>query len=218
MQSIETAVAAARWCGHELDDLAREKLEGYALWLEAEAIPAGGLGPREGERLWTRHIADSLVFAAGWPTKPPTELLDIGTGVGLPGIPLAILWPHCEVTLLDRGGRRIRLLQRVVRVLDLHNVAVFQGDAFDVADEFSGLVYRGSVKAPEAVGLSAKLLDIPGTAVFGLSRREEPPERSRDLVGIASAMGLDAEVVQVPPGILDGSAWLLIMRAGEHVS
>lgn len=218
MESIETAVAAAEWAGHELDDLAREQLEAYALWLEAEAIPAGGLGPREGERLWTRHIGDSLVFAAGWRTEAPQEILDVGTGVGLPGIPLAILWPECEVTLLDRGGRRIRLLQRVVRVLDLHNVAVFQGDVFDVADEFSGVVYRGSVKAPESVGLSAKLLDIPGTAVLGLSRREEPPERSRDLIGVANALGLDAEVVGVPPTILDGPAWLLIMRAGEQVS
>jgi len=215
MESIEMAQAAAEWSGHKLDPIAREALEAYALWLEAEAIPAGGLGPREGERLWSRHIADSLVFAAGWRDAPPQEILDVGTGVGLPGIPLAILWPECEVTLLDRGGRRIRLLQRVVRVLGLHNVAVFQGDVFDVADEFSGLVYRGSVKAAESVGLSAKLLDIPGTAVLGLSRRPEPPERSRDLIGVANAMGLDAEVVEVPPTILDGPAWLLIMRAGE---
>lgn len=218
MESIEAAVAAAEWCGYELDAPAREALEAYALWLEAEAIPAGGLGPREGERLWTRHIGDSIVFAAGWRGTPPTEILDVGTGVGLPGIPLAILFPECEVTLLDRGGRRIRLLERVVRVLGLHNIAVFQGDVFDVADEFSGVVYRGSVKAPESVGLSAKLLDIPGTAVLGLSRREEPPERTRDLVGVANAMGLDAEVVGVPPTILDGPAWLLIMRAGEQVS
>jgi 16S rRNA G527 N7-methylase RsmG len=131
---------------------------------------------------------------------------------------MAIMWPECEVTLLDRGGRRIRLLERAVRVLDLHNISVFQGDVFDVADEFSGLVYRGSVKAQEAVGISAKLLDIPGTAVLGLSRREEPPERTRDLIGVAAAMGLAADVVGVPPTILDGPAWLLIMRAGEYVS
>jgi 16S rRNA (guanine527-N7)-methyltransferase len=218
MESIDVAIAAAEWCGYELDDAARERLEAYALWLEAEAIPAGGLGPREGDRLWTRHIGDSLVFAAGWQNAAPSEILDVGTGVGLPGIPLAILWPDCEVTLLDRGGRRIRLLQRIVRILGLENVAVFQGDAFDVADEFTGVVYRGSVTAPESVGLSAKLLDIPGTAVLGLSRRPEPPDRSRDLIGVATALGLDAEVLGVPPTILDGAAWLLIMRSGEEVS
>jgi 16S rRNA (guanine(527)-N(7))-methyltransferase RsmG len=215
MEFIAAAIAAAEWCGYELDAVARDGLEAYALWLKAEAIPAGGLGPREAERLWTRHIGDSIVFAAGWREEAPREILDVGTGVGLPGIPLAIMWPECEVTLLDRGGRRIRLLQRVVRVLGLSNVAVFQGDVFDVADEFSGVVYRGSVKAPESVGLSAKLLDIPGTAVLGLSRRAEPPERTRDLVGVANAMGLSADVVEVPPTILDGPAWLLIMRSGE---
>lgn len=215
MESIDTAVAAAEWCGYELDETAREALEAYALWLEAEAIPAGGLGPREGSRLWTRHIGDSMVFAAGWRTEPPREILDVGSGVGLPGIPLAILWPECEVTLLDRGGRRVRLLQRAVRVLGLHNISVFQGDIFDVADEFAGVTFRGSVKAPESVGLSAKLLDIPGTAVLGLSRRAEPPARTRDLIGVATAMGLDAEVVEVPSTILDGPAWLLIMRVGE---
>ncbi len=214
MESVEAARSAASWAGHPLTDASAELLEAYALWLEAEAIPAGGLGPREADRIWSRHIADSLLFATAWP-EPPTEILDIGTGVGLPGIPLAILWPDCEVTLLDRGGRRIRLLQRVVRVLGLENVHVFQGDAFDVADEWSGLVYRGSVKASESVGLSAKLLDIPGTAVLGLSRRAQPPDRSRDLVGVANAMGLDAEILEVPPVILESPAWLLIMRTGE---
>jgi 16S rRNA (guanine527-N7)-methyltransferase len=218
MEPTSAARAAARWAGYELGDDATELLAAYATWLEAEAIPAGGLGPREGPRIWSRHIADSLLFAAGWRSiSPPTEVLDVGTGVGLPGIPLAVLWPDTEVTLLDRGGRRIRLLQRVVRLLGLENVHVFQGDAFDVADEWRGVVYRGSVTAPESVGLSARLLDIPGTAVLGLSRRAEPPERARDLIGIAEAMGLTAEVVGVPPAILDAPAWLLIMRAGEYL-
>jgi 16S rRNA (guanine527-N7)-methyltransferase len=217
METSELARAAADWAGHDLSADAVDRLEGYAAWLEAEAIPAGGLGPREAPRIWSRHIGDSLVFAAGWPTEPPTEVLDVGSGVGLPGIPLAIMWPETEVTLLDRGGRRIRLLQRAVRVLGLENVHVFQGDAFDVADEWAGVVYRGSVTAPESVGLSAKLLDIPGTAVLGLSRRAEPPERSRDLIGVAEALGLQAEVLAVPPTILDAPAWLLIMRAGDYL-
>ncbi|MEE9205755.1 MAG: RsmG family class I SAM-dependent methyltransferase, partial [Acidimicrobiia bacterium] len=215
MESIEAARRAAAWAHHPLDATAAELLEAYAIWLEAEAIPAGGLGPREADRIWSRHLADSILFAAGWPEAPPDEILDVGSGVGLPGIPLGILWPDAEITLLDRGGRRIRLLDRVVRVLGLDNVHISQGDVFDVADEWSGVVYRGSVKASESVGLSARLLEIPGTAVLGLSRRAEPPDRTRDLVGVAQAMGLDAEIVGVPPEILDAPAWLLIMRAGE---
>jgi 16S rRNA (guanine527-N7)-methyltransferase len=188
-------------------------LERYAEWLVEEAIPAGGLGPREGDRVWGRHVADSVSFAAAWrDAAPPTDLLDVGTGVGLPGIPLAIIWPTTHVVLLDRGGRRTRLLERAVRVLGLENVVVSQGDAFAVADEWSAVTFRGSVKAPEAVGLSARLLDVPGTAVLGLSRRSEPPDRTRDLMGVATALSMEPEVVGIPSEILDGPAWLLIMR------
>ncbi len=217
MDSVAIARQAADWVGYPLDDVAAESLEAYTGWLQTEAIPAGGLGPRESDRIWSRHVADSILFAAGWPCRAPREVLDVGSGVGLPGIPLGVLWPDTEVTLLDRGGRRIRLLRRVVRLLGLTNVQIFQGDAFDVADEWSGIVYRGSVKAAESVGLSARMLDTPGTAVLGLSRKTQPPDQSRDLVEVARAMGLDAEIVEVPPTILDAPAWLLIMRAGESV-
>ena len=101
-----------------------------------------------------------------------------------------------------------------MRILGLTNVVVAQGDVFDVADEWEGLVFRGSVKAAEAVGLSARLLTMPGRAVLGLSRRPEPPERTRDLITVAQALGLDTDLVEVPKDILDGPAWLLIMRTG----
>lgn len=216
-QVPDTAVLAQRaaeWTGFDLSPSQTESLERYASWLREEAIPAGGLGPREGARIWARHLGDSLLFAVGWRGEKPGELLDIGSGVGLPGIPLAILWPETRVTLLDRGGRRVRLLYRAVRVLGLANVVIAQGDALAVADEWEGIVVRGALRAPEVIGLSARLLSPGGTAVLGLSRREEPPERTRDLVGIAQALGLEPELVGVPPDILDAPAWLLIMRLG----
>ena len=201
------------WLGITALPETMDRLERYAAWLVEEAIPAGGLGPREGGRVWGRHVADSLSFAVGWREGvPPPDLLDVGTGVGLPGIPLAIVWPETHVVLLDRGGRRTRLLERAVRVLGLENVVVSQGDAFAVADEWTAVTFRGSVRAPEAVGLSARLLDVPGTAVLGLSRRIEPPDRTRDLMGVAAALSMEPELVGVPSEILDGPAWLLIMR------
>ncbi|MCB2223405.1 MAG: class I SAM-dependent methyltransferase [Actinobacteria bacterium] len=214
--SIDLVRRVAAWAGHPLLPDQEDRLAAYAAWLEEEAIPAGGLGPREGPRLWGRHLADSLAFAAGWRDRePPAEILDVGSGVGLPGIPLAILWPETVVTTLDRGGRRIRLLRRATRVAGLVNVEVAQGDVFSVADEWESVVFRGAVKAPEAVGLTARLLDVGGTAVLGLSRRSEVPADARDLTNLAEALGLAAEVVEVPSGVLDATAWLLIMRLGE---
>jgi 16S rRNA (guanine527-N7)-methyltransferase len=209
---IEYAHRAAEWAGFGLSDDQVELLEAFADWLLTEAIPAGGLGPREGARIWPRHIADAVTFAAPWDATPPAELLDVGSGVGLPGIPLGILWPECHVTLLDRGGRRTRLLRRIVRILALDHVQVAQGDVFDVADQWEGLAFRGSVPPPEAVGLSGRLLAEGGVAVHGLSRQTDPPDRARDLVGIAGAIGMTAEVRPVPTDILDAPSWLLIMR------
>jgi 16S rRNA (guanine527-N7)-methyltransferase len=208
------AERAAEWAGVPFGQSQGALLREYADWLVAEAIPAGGLGPREAGRLWARHLADSLTFASGWEDGPPAELLDVGSGVGLPGIPLAILWPETLVTVLDRGGRRTRLLHRAVRILALPNVVVAQADVFAVADEWEALTFRGAVKPQEAVGLSARLLVPGGTAVLGLSRRAEPPERARDLTGIAGALGMQAGVREVPVEILDGPAWLLIMTLG----
>jgi 16S rRNA (guanine527-N7)-methyltransferase len=210
--SIELARRAVGFLGRKLSPAQEGLLEQYCRWLRAEAIPAGGLGPREGERVWARHIGDSLLFATGWPDQEPEEILDVGTGVGLPGIPLAIMWPHTRVTLLDRGGRRVRLLHRVVRVLALANVVIAQGDAYAVADDWTGIVARGALRAPEMVGLSAKLLTSGGCAVLGLSRQAAPPERTRDLMGVAAALGLDPELRAVPAEVLDAPAWLLIMR------
>jgi 16S rRNA (guanine527-N7)-methyltransferase len=205
----------AEWVGRPLSSEQIDLLAGYADWLREEAIPAGGLGPREGERIWGRHIADSLSFAIAWPDEDPAEVLDVGSGVGLPGIPLAILLPDTVVTLLDRGGRRIRLLRRAARILGLSNLVVAQGDVFSVADEWQNVVFRGSVKAPEAVGLSARLLEVGGRAVLGVSRKEELPPEGHDLVNLAEALGMTAEIVGVPVEVLDGAAWILIMRLGE---
>lgn len=208
----EAAVkAASSILGHQLPNDKLDLLRSYVDWLAEEAIPAGGLGPREGARIWDRHIADSLGFARGFLSQPD-EMLDVGTGVGLPGIPLAILWPETFITLLDRGGRRIRLLYRVVRRLGLPNVRVAQGDVFAVADEWQSLVFRGAVPPMEAVGLSARLLDVPGTAVLGLSRQAEYPANSRDLTSMAQALGMQSEVVDAGSILFDAPSWLLIMR------
>ncbi|MGH9168157.1 MAG: 16S rRNA (guanine(527)-N(7))-methyltransferase RsmG [Acidimicrobiia bacterium] len=210
---LEVVRRAAGWAGVDISTEQEARLVRYADWLEEEAIPAGGLGPREAGRIWSRHLADSVTMAVAWRgSVPPSELLDVGSGAGLPGIPLAIVWPATWITLLDRGGRRIRLLRRGARILGLPNTLIEQGDVFSVADEWEAVAFRGAVTPPEAVGLSARLLPVGGTAVVALSRRAEPPARAEELAGMAHMLGLRAEVVEVPQEVLDGHAWILIIR------
>jgi len=202
--------AVSSWTGHAVDRRGEALLAQYAQWLLDEAIPAGGLGPREAVRLWPRHLADSLVFSVGW-EQPPTGLLDVGSGVGMPGIPLAILWPDTEVTLLDRGGRRITLLERVIRLLGLGNATVMHRDVSDVGGGWAGAVWRGSVPLPRSPRTARKLLAPGASAVVGLSRRRVPPDATAAAERAAASLELESAVIDVPDEILDGPAWLLIM-------
>jgi 16S rRNA (guanine527-N7)-methyltransferase len=208
--TVELAVRAASWAGITLASEQQELLSTYAEWLVAEAIPAGGLGPREADRIWSRHVGDAITFASAWEAPPP-EILDVGSGVGLPGIPLAVCWPDTMVTVLDRGGRRVRLLHRIARILAIPNIVVAQGDVFSVADEWHGMAFRGAVKPAEGVGLAARLLEPGCTAAFGLSRRQERPDTADDLINLAGAFGMEADVYPVPTEILDAPSWLLRM-------
>lgn len=71
----------------------------------------------------THHVLDSLAIAR-WIKGP--RLLDVGTGAGLPGIPLALVFPHLHVALLDSNGKKIRFLREVKRALKLDNVEIVQ--------------------------------------------------------------------------------------------
>ena len=77
------------------------------------------IAPRERDFLLARHILDSLSIAK-WLQAGP--LLDVGTGAGLPGLPLAIVKPEMEVTLLDSAGKKIRFIRHVGRTLKISNI------------------------------------------------------------------------------------------------
>jgi len=174
----------------------------YRDWLEDEAIPAGGLGPGETDRLEHRHIADSLLFYSGWGDRdPPDVIWDLGSGVGLPGIPLAVMLPESEVLLVDRSGRRVDMAKRAVRVLGLHNVTVTQGDIHDLRGQVPMLVAR-AVRSPAELGpVIEKHLQSEGRAVVGGSWLS--PSRH---------VPAGWKVKEIPRHLLDRPVWLLIMR------
>lgn len=206
------AEAAAAWAGWSLSRQQGELLTRYARWLRAEAIPAGALGPGEGPRLWERHLGDALLFAAAWRGEaPPGTLLDAGSGVGLPGIPLAVLWGDTAVVLLDRSERRARLARRAVRSLRLPNVEVRRADLTTVATGWEGVVMRAVLSPAAALPAVARLLAPGGRAVVGLSRRSQPEVGVAELAAPAQRAGVRVRTLEVPAVLLDAPAWLLIM-------
>ena len=199
---------AARWAGIRLGSSEREALGVFGGWLATEGIEAGGVGPLETPRIVDRHLADSLVFAGVWGETPP-RVLDVGAGVGLPGIPLAITHPQTDFTLLDRSGRRCHLARRAVRVLGLQNVSVEQRDVALEARKWPAVLFRASIPPDRALKVAAPLLDDDGCVVVALSRSSEagavpsaPPDTELDLV-------------RTDPGVLDSPAWFLRMRNTE---
>jgi len=90
-------------------------------------------GITEYEEVVQKHFVDSLVLSKAIDVNQITNLIDIGTGAGFPGIPLKIAYPHLKVTLLDSLQKRIKFLNEVVMQLGLENVETIHGRAEDFA-------------------------------------------------------------------------------------
>ena len=189
--------AIAESSGLSLEHAQVTRLEGYRDWLVDEALAAGGIGPAETERLDERHIGDSLLFATQ--LRDRDEVWDLGSGVGLPGIPLAVLMPEVSFVLLDRAGRRVDLMKRATRILELENVQVLQGEIAHIPQKVSAIVSRATL--PPEVGAPAveELLEPGGIAVFGGSWTTRPEFEGWETVDVGS-------------DVLDHPVWLLIMR------
>jgi len=96
-----------------------DKLLAYMALLKEWSGTYNLIAPRERDFLLTRHLLDSLSIA---PWLQPGSLLDVGAGAGLPGLPLAIIKPEMEVTLIDSAGKKIRFIRHVGRTLELTNI------------------------------------------------------------------------------------------------
>ena len=200
---MKHVVAIASWCGLTVSPTQTTQLERYAAWLVEEGVSAGGIGPHEAERLWERHIADSLAFCEAATAGGP--VIDLGTGVGLPAVPLAVLFPQCHFVAVDRSGRRIDLLDRVCRILDLQNLEPRHADIDGLSDRYAGLTSRGVAGPEQTMRWAHALLRSGGVGLMGLKRGVP------DGVIPDPLPGLEVSVVHVPAGLFDDDVTLLRM-------
>lgn len=98
------------------------------------------------DNLYEHHVLHSLAIAKFMTPVSDTRLMDIGTGGGFPGVPLAIIWPDCRFHLIDRIGKKIKVAQSVVDSLGLSNVTTQHGDAGECHERFDYVVSRGVTK------------------------------------------------------------------------
>ncbi|MGM9838101.1 MAG: 16S rRNA (guanine(527)-N(7))-methyltransferase RsmG [Paludibacteraceae bacterium] len=106
--------------------------------------------------LYGHHILHSLAIAKVLPFQPCTKILDVGTGGGFPGIPLAILFPECEFTLIDSIGKKILVAQEVAKAIGLENVRCIKERAEEEKEKFDFVVSRAVMPMPQLVRLVQK--------------------------------------------------------------
>lgn len=151
--SRETLIPA--YFGERQKEVAR-----YAEILATWGIERGLVGPKEGDRIWDRHIANCIPITTL--LSEGSSLLDIGSGAGLPGIVIALARPDLKVTLLEPLQRRIDFLEEVVAELGI-DISVKRGRAESFKGGFKYVTARAVAPLPKLATVSWHLVTGGGS-------------------------------------------------------
>ncbi len=154
----------------------------YAEALVEDSDQLGLLGPRELPKLWSRHILNSAVVAEV--LKPGESVADVGSGAGLPGIPMAIARPDVHFVLIEPMERRANWLQKQVDILELSNVDVLRARAEEVGRaDFDVVTARAVSALPKLLRMTVDLIR-PGGRLVALKgeRAQAEIDESKPLV------------------------------------
>ncbi len=171
-----------------------KEIKQYVDILLTDGVVRGVIGPRESERIWSRHILNSATL--GSMVRPGAKVIDVGSGAGLPGIPLALARRDISVVLLEPLLRRVRFLGETVEKLGIDNrVEVFRGRAEDHSATYDCVVSRAVAPLPKLVLRCAGLLAEGGEMLSLKGDRAE--QEVQDAAKQLDSLGLNAEIVPV---------------------
>jgi 16S rRNA (guanine527-N7)-methyltransferase len=200
--------AAARLFGDEL-----ERAAAYRDLLATAGVERGLIGPREVPRLWDRHLMNCAYL--GEVIDQDASVIDIGSGAGLPGIPLALARPDVQVRLVEPLERRYTFLRETITELGLRDrVAVARGRAEDVKGEFAASVVTARAVAPLSTlyGWAMPLVVTGGhlLAIKGRSASDEIAAAAATL----KKLGITAtpEILSVGPDAETGTTVVRVAR------
>ncbi|WP_436737777.1 16S rRNA (guanine(527)-N(7))-methyltransferase RsmG [Streptomyces sp. BBFR102] len=187
----------------------------YAELLADAGVRRGLIGPREVPRLWERHLLNCAVLSEA--IDEGVSVCDVGSGAGLPGIPLALVRPDLNITLLEPLLRRTTFLTEVVELLGLDHVTVVRGRAEEVLGKLPPVhVVTARAVAPleRLAGWGVPLLRPYGEmlALKGDTAEEEVKAASAALSKLGA---VSTSVVQVGEGIVDPLSTVVRVEVGE---
>jgi 16S rRNA (guanine527-N7)-methyltransferase len=187
----------------------------YAELLADAGVRRGLIGPREVPRLWERHLLNCAVLSEV--IDEDVSVCDVGSGAGLPGIPLALTRPDLRITLLEPLLRRTNFLEEVVKLLGITNVTVVRGRAEEMVGNMPPVdVVTARAVAPldRLAGWGLPLLRPHGEmAVLKGDTAEDELKAARAALSRLGAV--DARVVQVGEGLVDPLATVVRVLVGE---
>jgi 16S rRNA (guanine527-N7)-methyltransferase len=161
---------------------------------------------REEAGIHTKHFLDSFSCVLGWKNSPPTRLIDIGTGAGFPGIPLKILYPHLQVTLVESVGKKANFCRHVVETLKLPDVEVLHARAEDIGqmpahrEKYDWAIARAVARLPVLVEYLLPLVQVGGSMLA--QKGESGPAEAHAAEGVIKLLG--GHIRQLVPVTLPG--------------